>query len=113
MSFDWRKYIKLAEDLLGQGDEAHWRSSISRAYYGVFCLARNKAGYKHVKKSDVHRAVIQYYKMSSSPDDKFVGKVLDELRRNRNDADYNDDKVIDFRLAERVLFKSFKILEKL
>ena len=30
MSFDWRKYIKLAEDLLGQGDEAHWRSSISR-----------------------------------------------------------------------------------
>ncbi len=113
MSFDWRKYIELADELLKQGSEAHWRSSISRAYYGVFCLARNKSGYKNVKTANVHKDVIQYYKMSSNPDYKLVGKVLDELRRNRNDADYNGERMIDSQLAERVLLKSFDILEKL
>ncbi len=113
MSFDWKEYIKLAEELLKQVDEAHLRSSISRAYYGVFCIARNKSGYKRTKATNVHKSVILHYQRSHNLDYKFVGKLLDELRRNRNDADYNEDKVIDLRLAERVLAKSSMILEKL
>lgn len=45
MSFDWEDYIRLSEELIkktGALEEANFRSSISRGYYGVFCIARNK-----------------------------------------------------------------------
>jgi len=49
MSFNWRDYVDLAQDLLNRAEEACQRSSISRAYYGVFCLARNRKGYKNIR----------------------------------------------------------------
>jgi len=42
MSFDWLGYIRLAENLSDELDESSLRSAVSRAYYGVFCIARNK-----------------------------------------------------------------------
>jgi len=131
MSFNWKDYIRLAEDLIKYNKEAYFRSGISRAYYGVFCLSRNKAGFKdyrfywnyvkEIKKNyknknrhvSVHEALVNYYESSKDPKEQSVGKILDELRKNRNDADYNEDKVIDFRLAQRVLLKSKEILKEL
>jgi len=111
MSFDWKDYIRLAEDLLKYNTENCFRSGISRSYYGVFCTTRNKAGFKNYKKSDVHQKVIEYYQNSSDPKEQLVGNILDKLRRNRNDADYDEDKTIDAGLAQRVLLKSKRILE--
>ncbi|MGQ9571151.1 MAG: hypothetical protein ACUVUQ_10015 [Thermodesulfovibrionales bacterium] len=113
MSFDWRDYIRLAEDLLKHNTETYFRSGISRCYYGVFCIARNRAGFKNYKKPDVHKKVIEHYQNSRNLEEQFVGNTLDRLRRNRNDADYNEDEEINAGLAERVLLKSKEILEKL
>jgi len=40
MSFDWIEYIYLAEKLLDKPEESSLRTSISRSYYGIFCIAR-------------------------------------------------------------------------
>jgi len=111
MSFNWVEYVKLAEDLQKQRGESYLRSSISRAYYGVFCIARNKKGYKNSRQSNVHWEVINAYKNSSIQDEKYVGKLLDDLRKQRNDADYDEDKTISAALAQRVILKSKIILK--
>ena len=41
MAFDWEDYLSLAKELASRADEAALRSAASRAYYAVFCKARN------------------------------------------------------------------------
>jgi uncharacterized protein (UPF0332 family) len=46
MTFDWREYLTLAENLCTNShtfpnQEACFRVAISRAYYAAFCTARN------------------------------------------------------------------------
>jgi len=113
MSFNWKAFIDFAKELMDATDEARLRSAISRAYYGVFCIARNKKRLKEYKKKDVHSKVIESYKSSQDKDEKFIGKTLDELRRHRNDADYNEDKKITPALARRSVLKAVRILTKL
>jgi uncharacterized protein (UPF0332 family) len=83
-------------------EEAYFRSSISRSYYGVFCLARNKKGLQIHEERNVHKRVIDEYKNSVNKSEKKVGHNLDELRRLRNRADYNEDHVNKDR-ADRAL----------
>lgn len=113
MSFDWKEFIRLAEELINRSDEASLRSGISRAYYGVFCIARNKKGFKNSTHPNVHKQVIMEYCNSYNPTEKYIGEVLDKLRKERNDADYNEDKVINSQLAQRILLKAKDILGKL
>lgn len=113
MSFDWKEYICLAEDLLSQAKESYSRSSISRAYYGVFCITRNKKDRKNYAGPNVHQRVIHEYKNSSNRNEKDVGRILDELRRLRNIADYNEDKTIEKDHAEKAAALSKQILKKL
>lgn len=110
MSFDWKYYVYLAEDLLNRPEESCYRSSISRAYYGVFCLARNKKGYKGYTGTNIHWQVINEYKNSSDKNEQEIGRILDKLRKSRNDADYEDDKLIVKGVAERALFSAKSVL---
>ncbi|PMQ01055.1 MAG: hypothetical protein CBR30_07750 [Dictyoglomus sp. NZ13-RE01] len=113
MSFDWKEYIRVAKELINKGGEAYLRSGISRAYYGVFCIARNRTEYRSYTSSDVHKKVIDYYMRSQNSDEKRIGRTLDTIRRYRNDADYNSDKEIKYEDAQRVLIKAKEILDKL
>jgi len=115
MSFDWIDYVKLAESLINQDNEADLRSGISRAYYGAFCIARDltKSKYKNCKGQGVHQKVSQYYKSSGNAVERFIGITLDQLRKNRNDADYDGDKTIDSKSSKRALLKSKGILKNL
>lgn len=110
MSFDWKDYVYLAEELLGRQEESALRSSISRAYYGVFCIARNKKGYKNYTGSNVHLTVINAYKNSQDRNEQSIGQTLDKLRKSRNKADYNEDRLIDKSLAERMVCSAKQIL---
>ena len=108
MSFDWHKYVILANDLMGATktedmEEAYFRSSVSRSYYGVFSLARNKKNLQKNEEKNVHRKVIDAYKNSSSKTEKKVGHNLDELRRLRNYADYDENCRIDKNAADRAI----------
>lgn len=38
---DWSTYLDLARELAEQNTEAHQRSAVSRAYYAMYCTARD------------------------------------------------------------------------
>jgi uncharacterized protein (UPF0332 family) len=113
MSFDWKDYVDLAEDLLNRAEESCLRSSISRAYYGVFCIARNMKSYRNYKPKkgeNIHWIVINAYKNSSDGKEKNIGRILDKLRKSRNDADYDESRSIDRNLAQRMAVSAKQIL---
>ena len=103
MSFDWLSYIKLAEELLRKSDESYLRSAISRAYYGVFCIARDSSGYKGYIRSDVHWKVIDEYIGSRDKDERKIGWLLSILRKQRNIADYDGEALIDKDIAQKMV----------
>jgi len=113
MSFKWEDFILLAERLIQNDDEASLRTCISRAYYGIFCIARNKKGFKDYKYANVQKIVIEKYKNSDKKEEKIIGKILDNLRKERNKADYYEDERIDHELANRMLSKAKEVLKKL
>ena len=83
--------------------EALDRIAISRAYYGIFCMARRflitHRHDHHFKQDDseelidkaanVHAYVINAFKNSPDEDEKELGDWLNDLRDWRNIADYN------------------------
>ena len=106
MTFDWSGYFDLAGELgtVNTSDsativEAKLRSSISRAYYAAFCLARNylrdNCGDRELSKSkesdvNVHSYVIKKLLDSQNKKMKKIGGDLKKLREKRNMVDYDD-----------------------
>ena len=82
--FDPVDFLHLAEKLMKERNEASIRTSISRAYYASFLIAKDKLSIM-LKPPDVHKEVIkQLYKLSP-----IAGNSLHNLRRLRNTADYD------------------------
>jgi uncharacterized protein (UPF0332 family) len=105
MTFDWREYLTLAENLYTNShnfpnQEACFRVAISRAYYAAFCTARNYAKkYDHLilrKTGEDHRIVKDHYSFANDSNTeqqrkrRQIGINLDRLRNLRNKADYDD-----------------------
>lgn len=99
MRFDWSEYFSLAQELVGQsvnlppGQEAKSRAAISRAYYAVFCECRNHLRDNEMKQlpgGNVHRHVKEEFLNSSDVVRQGIGRTLDRLRIERNEADYED-----------------------
>ena len=100
MTFAWVEYLELADALLANratfaDEEACCRVSISRAYYAVFCTARNYAaineGLQLSRTGDDHQRVHRHYEQGPSRNHRSLGQLLSLLRRNRNRADYDDE----------------------
>ncbi len=98
MSFDWFAFLDLAE-LLGDPNtapltnpEAERRSSISRAYFAIFCGVRDfcskELNYKPENTYADHRALRDYLKKQRYSQ---LAYLLENLRRYRNLADYNTE----------------------
>lgn len=91
MAFDWREYLNLARFLHGQGNEAAFRSAVSRAYYAAFCHTRNYArdrhGFAPTYKSDDHQLVRNHFRGRGMTQ---IAQKLDSLRQWRNRCDYDD-----------------------
>lgn len=119
MSFNWKDYFVLAQELLERSEERYLRSSISRAYYGVFCIARDKAGLKdyrpNFRKGDpgVHEKVISTYRDSLKREEKLAGRILDKMRRSRNKSDYNGNITLKEDDAKRAIQDASNVLNNL
>lgn len=103
MSFDWSEYFNLARELADLGEvhvcqEAESRSAISRAYYAAFCTSRYHLfcidGKKRSSRDYSHYEVPERFIAhgDTSGDIRYtrIGTSLQELRRLRNQADYDD-----------------------
>ena len=84
---DAEAIFQLAQELAAlageAGDEIKLRSAVSRAYYAVFLLAREKT--KVTGEHDVHAEVIRRVSRQYS---LMTGDTLRKLRTRRNAADY-------------------------
>lgn len=92
MAFDWVDYLKLAKGLLGVTNEAALRSSISRAYYFVYHVARNRLesnGLTPNWSDSQHKITWEYYEGSPDYECKKLGLLGQRLRSRRTKADYD------------------------
>ena len=94
MPFVWNDYLRLADRLgVPSEDEAAHRTAISRAYYAIFCVARNRLRSHNVtipKHGSSHVEVWNHYKTSPNRLARKIGDDGDRLRRSRTKADYED-----------------------
>jgi uncharacterized protein (UPF0332 family) len=120
MSFDWKLYVQLAEELIDfyrseALKEACFRSAISRAYYGVFCIARNflKSKGKTIPPIDTHKFVREQFKRSSDMIERKIGENLARLWKERKDSDYEDTADINRERAKTACELAKRLLQEL
>lgn len=102
MSFDWKLYVELSEELIKHQktpslQDAYLRSAISRSYYGVFCIARNMLIKKTVyfSREDSHKEVREHYNNAVTRKEKQIGTKLGRLWTERKAADYDEDEMFN------------------
>lgn len=86
------EFLVVAEQLAKQPSEASKRSAISRAYYGVFHLARElieSCGVKVARSAEGHAIVMRCLQNCGLEKLARAGSMLDSLRSIRNKADYD------------------------
>lgn len=119
MSFQGQLYVDLAEELIKCckadhiNEEAYFRSSVSRSYYGVFLIARQvmeQKGRRLSSRGAVHQQVQNYFLNSNDNLKKKIGEELKYLRIQRNKADYDLMSRFDKLRAEKVCKRAKKTL---
>jgi len=111
LSFDWRNYLSLAEELLQRESEAAHRCAISRAYYSAYCYARDRAGLNTQGLKDPHKTVAQYYeqrKLAKLRD--FGANQLPALHRSRKTADYDENTEVSATRSKWAVIKAREIV---
>ena len=87
-----RDFLLLAGELSPRETEACWRSAASRAYYAAFHVARDfldSLGFAIRQGDQSHAAVYRRLSNSRVADVDHAGNLLIDLRRLRNQADYD------------------------
>jgi uncharacterized protein (UPF0332 family) len=118
MSFDWRHYLTLAEHLFDNAGalsdkEACYRSVASRAYYAVFCLARNYVRDTDNARIEMHQELQDYLTRNRNNKARCkIGNQLKRLHQIRKKADYDDDlHALPINTASQALAQAKKIFE--
>jgi uncharacterized protein (UPF0332 family) len=116
---NWEENLILAKGLAKQPFEVAERAAISRAYYGVFNLARRwlEANVTPIDNRRAHQQIWQTFKTAdraaaeSRGEWKLIGRLGDSLHQLRNQVDY-DDRVEDLEnRAQGALASAERIIE--
>ena len=119
MSFAWSEYLTVAEALIhGRGtlapEEACCRAAISRAYYAAFGVARNHArdneGLSLQRTGRDHQRVLLHYRRRPDRAHQEIAELLFRLRRQRNQADYDDQRPATVTGAHTALRRARQVL---
>lgn len=110
---DFRDYLPLAENLAQGTTEAEWRSACSRGYYAAFHVARElllALGFRVPQADRAHGYLWLRLSNAGVAEVQEAGRRLNDLRRQRNRADYDTHRVItktatiqNVQLAEEIL----------
>ena len=85
-------FLRVAEGWVIRPTEAEWRSAVSRAYYSVFHVARQllmQCGFEVRKGDQAHAYLWRRLSNCGVPDVQHAGRELQNLRGDRNVADYD------------------------
>jgi uncharacterized protein (UPF0332 family) len=94
---NFRDYLTLAQTLAGGTTEAEWRSATSRAYYAAFHVARSlmvALGFRVPHAEKAHSHLWMRLSNASAADVIEAGRWLEDLRRERNRADYDEHRTV-------------------
>ena len=91
--FDFSDFFEVGLLLSQVDDDAYIRSAIGRYYYAVFgCVRRYLVEIMHEfefkEEHDIHSRIRKRLLNSSDNTEHYIGELLDDLRKLRNDADY-------------------------
>lgn len=91
--FKWIKFWHVGEHLrMFSNNEEYQRTAVGRYYYPCYLIARdiynNTKGRKSYSKIS-HKSLIRHFTNSESEEDQNIGLRLKELRKIRNNADYD------------------------
>jgi uncharacterized protein (UPF0332 family) len=90
---NWRDFLLLASRLAAGTTEADWRTSVSRAYYAAFHIARRlfaDLSFTVPRADRAHQYLVFRLTNSGESAVEQAGRDLDTLRRLRNRADYDE-----------------------
>lgn len=109
--FNWLSYLDVADEMRSGGSEAHYRSAISRAYYGVFVEIRDRVSSYGVQipRKSVHKFIRDWLSKQRQSQLVRMGSDLSRLWRERNRADYETGEVIDRGRADKSLILARRI----
>jgi hypothetical protein len=88
---DGRTLLDVARELAAGSTEAHWRSSVGRAYYALLhevLGALGRWGFALPPRDKVHSFARLKFVFATDLDLKRIGLTLESLGRLRNTADY-------------------------
>jgi hypothetical protein len=88
---DGRALVDVGRELAAGSTEAHWRSSVGRAYYALLhevLGALRRWGFALPPRDKVHTFARLKFVYATDPDLKQIGLTLEALGRLRNAADY-------------------------
>jgi hypothetical protein len=83
--------LNVAERLVLRSTEEDWRTAAGRAYYALLQEARaalERWGFPSPPRDRLHAFVRHHFVFPLDADLKAIGKVLEDLGRTRNEADY-------------------------
>lgn len=110
---NFRDFLPLADKLAKGATEAEWRTACSRGYYSAFHVARqllHDLGFRVPQADRAHGYLWLRLSNSVVVEVQEAGRKLNELRRLRNRADYEErrrinqaDAITSVRLAEEVI----------
>ncbi len=90
-----KDFLTFAKTIHSHKDEAARRSSVSRAYFALFhhikSIVDSVVPPRPIRKlgAEEHVKYVRYLKNSEIEDAIYVGEKLEELREERNEADYD------------------------
>jgi len=111
-----RDFLRLAQDLLSQPTEAAWRSAVSRAYYAAFHVAREPfdvLGFVVPKAERAHAYLWLRLSNCADADVQLAGRELNDLRGDRNQADYDFKRPLPQAVAAGQVRAAEKVIEAL
>lgn len=102
----------------GHGREVHRRAAISRAYYAAFHQARTvaeAAGYRFVRGAGrgMHAHLIDHFEVAPDARLRGMGRLLRNLKRLREDADYRLDRTVAERDVRNALVIAAQLMASL
>ena len=113
---DPRDFLALAQQLAIEATESAWRSAVSRAYYAAFHVARQLLEdlHFHVPHADrAHGYLWLRLSNCGDPQVRRAGEDLNDLRRDRNWADYDLGRLMRGRVAQTDVQAAARIVQRL
>lgn len=112
---DARDFFRIADSMRTSAVEAERRTSIGRAYYGLYHVvlsALSDRGVIFRETPEDHHMLISYLQKGGNRTAVQVGNILKDIRQQRNDADYRLRMECNTKTAQFVYMKAEQALNQ-